>query len=281
MTTPELAVSMPARNAGRFIGAAIESVLQQEGVDLELIVIDDASSDDTTAVVSRFTDPRLRHVRNDRRRGIGWCHNEALRLTRAPFIAHADADDLVLPGALRALVDAARGPHVGQAYCDFHTIDQAGQASPEAIARWVAFFREQRRPPIDYRRELLVHGMVVNHLRTYPRHALERAGGFAEDLPFAVDYEMALRLAEHFDFAHVPRQLYAKRVHPGGATEGLRFKGLRFWLMRNRIVNRRARAQRGTLLGHGAGRRYRYLATGLLYELGAGRLWRSLHRLGR
>ena len=264
---------MPARNAGRFIGAAIESVLAQEDVDLELVVVDDASSDDTPDQVGRFDDPRLRYERTDRHRGIGYCHNLALHLTSAECIAHVDADDVVLPHGLARLLDAARRPGVGQAYCDFHEIDEAGEASPESIARWQAFFRLQRGREIDYRRELLVHGMVVNHLRTYPRRVFERVGGFNEGLAYAVDYEMALRLAEHFEFAHVPQQLYAKRVHAGGVTEGMRFKGprglrgLRFWLMRTRIARERAGAQGGRVLGLSATRRRAYLATGLLHEL--------------
>jgi glycosyltransferase involved in cell wall biosynthesis len=267
---------MPARNAGRFIGAAIESVLAQDGVRLELVVVDDASADDTAEVVHRFTDPRLRYERTDRRRGIGWCHNRALSLTTAPVIAHVDADDLILPRALAAMRRAAEEADVGQAYCDFYTIDAGGQATSESIARWAAYFHRHRSGRMDYARALLVHGMVVNHLRTYPRRVFERVGGFDEHLPYAVDYDMALRLAQYFRFVRVPEQLYAKRAHPGGVTEGLRLKGLRFWLMRARIARRLSRAQAGRVAGLSPGRRLSYLAAGLLHEVGTGpvlRLW--------
>jgi glycosyltransferase involved in cell wall biosynthesis len=276
---PEIAVAMPAWNAGRFIHAAIESVLAQEGVTLELAVVDDASTDDTPDVVARFQDSRLCYTRNDRRRGIGYCHNLALRLTSAHLVAHVDADDVVLPGALEAMAEAARQPDVGQAFCDFYMMDDAGFASPESIARWKDFFRRQRSKAIDYRRDLLVHGMVVNHLRTYPRRVFERVGGFNEDLAYAVDYEMALRVAEHFRFVHVPRLLYAKRAHRGAVTEGMRLKSLRFWTMRRQIVRRRAQAQGGDVLGLSAARRWNYLAIGLLYALGAGQITRVAHAL--
>ncbi len=277
--TPQIAVAMPTWNAARFIGAAIESVLAQERVTLELAVVDDASTDDTRDVVARFQDSRLRYTRNDRRRGIGYCHNLALRLTSASLVAHVDADDVVLPGALEAMAEAARQPDVGQAFCDFFMMDDVGYASPKSIARWKDFFRRQRSNAIDYRRELLVHGMVVNHLRTYPRRVFEKVGGFDEDLAYAVDYEMALRLAEHFRFVHVPRLLYAKRGHAGAVTEGMRLKALRFWTMRRRIVRRRALAQGGELLGLSAARRWKYLAMGLLYLLGAGQITRVANAL--
>src|SRR5512147_63035 len=98
---PEVTVAMPARNAARFVAAAIDSVLRQEGIELELIVVDDCSVDNTAEVVASIRDRRVRLLRNPQRRGIGACHNLVLRHSRAPYIAHVDADDLILPGALR------------------------------------------------------------------------------------------------------------------------------------------------------------------------------------
>jgi O-antigen biosynthesis protein len=278
---PEISVAMPAWNAGRFIREAISSVLAQDGIRLELIVVDDASTDDTAALVAAFDDPRVRHVRNDRRRGVGYCHNAALGLARANLIAHVDADDTLLPGALIAMADAASGPGVGQAYCDFHTIDETGAATADSLAAWQDFFARQRRKPIDYPRELLVHGMVVNHLRTYPRHVFDRVGAFDERLTYAIDYDMALRIAEHFTFAHVPRQLYAKRTHSKALTEGMRLKSLRFWLMRRRIARRRSLQQGGVVLGASPARRRRLMALSLAYALGAGPVIAALSRVDR
>src|SRR5437879_11278438 len=115
---PELTVAMPAYNTGRYIGEAIESVLRQEGVDFELVVVDDGSADDTVRVVRGFPSPRIRLIENGARRGIAHCHNVVLERSTAPFLAHVDSDDLILPGALRKLVAAVRSaPRVGQAYC--------------------------------------------------------------------------------------------------------------------------------------------------------------------
>jgi len=75
---PELTVAMPAYNTGRYIGEAIESVLRQEGVDFELVVVDDGSADDTVRVVRGFPSPRIRLIENGARRGIAHCHNVVL-----------------------------------------------------------------------------------------------------------------------------------------------------------------------------------------------------------
>ena len=119
---------MPARNAGTTIRAAIESVLGQEAIAVELVVVDDGSRDDTAAVAESIRDPRLTVLRNPIRRGIAACHNLIVRQARAPYIAHADADDVVLPGALRTLVDAvAHDPGVGLAHCYFVAVDAGGR----------------------------------------------------------------------------------------------------------------------------------------------------------
>ena len=77
-----------------WIRDAISSVLLQEEIDLELVVVDDASEDETAAIVESIDDPRVRLLRNDRQRGISACHNRILDVTCTPFISHVDSDDI-------------------------------------------------------------------------------------------------------------------------------------------------------------------------------------------
>jgi GT2 family glycosyltransferase len=170
-----------------------------------------------------------------------------------PLIAHVDAHDVILPGALSRLARVVlQDERVGQAYCDFFPIASDGSASPAEVTRWREFFATHRAPPIDYCYELVVHGMVVSHLRTYRRSVFETVGGFNESLPWAVDYEMALRVAQRFSFAHVPEMLYGRRVHEGGVSQRLRAKAWQFWWMRWKLVRGRLKAQQGSLFGSGS-----------------------------
>lgn len=261
---PRIAVSMPARNAARWIGSALESVLRQDGVDVHVVVVDDASSDRTVEVASAYAGDRVTVLRNGSPRGIGACHNQALDATDAGIVSHVDADDVIEPGALRKLADALGGEAaVGQAYCDFYPIDEAGREDPRLRAAWASLFRTARAKPIDYGRQLVTHGMVVSALRTYRREVFERVGRFDETLPWAVDYEMALRVAEHYDFAHVPEMLYGRRLHGAGASQGPRARALRHWWMRWRLVRRALRRNGGTLYGHGRAVTTTRLARGL------------------
>lgn len=265
----DVTVAIPARNAAPYLGAALDSVLRQEGVSLQVIVVDDASDDDTFAVATQYADARVRVLRQPRHLGIGACHNRILGEATTEFVAHVDADDVVLPGALARQVQALReAPEAAQAYCDFFPTPPDGRHDGAVIARWQDALSRARRPPIPVRRHLLLHGMVVNHLRTYRREALLAVGGFDESLPWAVDYDMALRLADRWGFVHVPAILYAKRILPQGASESVTWKPLRFWGMRWRLARRHLRRRGGRLLGYPAPVVHALLLAGLVGALG-------------
>lgn len=262
---PAVTVSMPAHNASAYIAGAIESVLAQDDVDFELVIVDDGSTDDTATIVASYRKDRVVLLRNDERLGIGCCHNRVIRTTGSPFIAHVDADDIILPGALAKLVKALWAhPDAGQAYCDFYPMDAEGRTRPEELEESASFFRTHREPPIDYARELVVHGMVVSALRTYRRKVFDVVGGFDENLSWAVDLDMALRIAEHFDFVRVPEMLYGRRVHAGGASQRFRGSPLRDWWIRAALVRRHLRRQGGTLFGVGRATTYARLMSGLV-----------------
>jgi glycosyltransferase involved in cell wall biosynthesis/GT2 family glycosyltransferase len=229
----QITVAMPARNAAAFIAEAIASVQQQTEIDWELIVVDDASEDGTANVVRHFDDARIRLLTNNTRRGIGYGHNRVIAASAAPYIAHVDADDFILPGALSKMVQALRDdPQAGQAHCQFYDIDQHGRVSRERfLERMAKYERRGRRKP-DYRRELVTVGNIASGLRTYRRAVLERVGGFNEGLPFGEDLEMALRITDQSEIVFVPEYLYARRLHSGNTTETLSFRRFRFFWQR-------------------------------------------------
>lgn len=258
---PELTVSMPARNTSRFIGEAISSVLSETGVDIELIVVDDASSDGTADVASSFGDPRVRLLRNPARRGISGCHNIVIENSRAPFIAHVDSDDVVLPGALPKMLHALRSsPGAGQAHCNYHVIDESG-------GRLGVTLSSLRRPGMDYKREILVSGGIINHLRTYRKDVFRDVGLFDETIEISEDTEMALRIIDRHDIVLVPEFLYCRRVHPGCSSDTLALKELRYWLQRYRFARKLVKNRKVTYLNGGEYDFNRLMAAGLVRAL--------------
>lgn len=101
---PTVSVCIPTYNYGHFLGAAIDSVLAQEFGDFELVVVDNASEDDTPAVVAARSDPRLRHHRNERNLGLFGNFARCLELARGEFVKFLAADDWLHPAYLRDAV---------------------------------------------------------------------------------------------------------------------------------------------------------------------------------
>jgi len=224
---------MPAYNTERFIGKAMESVLRQTGIDFELIVVDDASRDNTAEVALSFNDPRVKVLRNSVNRGPAFCHNLVIARSISPFITHVDSDDLVLPSAFRKMIEALRtNPDAGQAHCYFFDIDEAGKTTAAAFRARKEQFLKDRPPDMDYKRELLVRGTVINHLRTYRREIFDRVGQFNERLRYAEDFEMALRILDKSSIRLVPEFLYCLRLHPGSTTRRMASTSLGFFLYR-------------------------------------------------
>ncbi len=121
-----VSVIIPAYNAGPYVGEAVASVLAQQVADLEVIVVDDASTDDTAQVVSAITDPRVHLVRMAKG-GVGAARNKGMELARGQFIAFLDADDRWAAGKLnRQLAILQSEPEVGFVFTNLRRFDAGG-----------------------------------------------------------------------------------------------------------------------------------------------------------
>lgn len=105
--SPIVSVIIPAYNTETYLARAIESALNQTLTDIEVIVVDDASTDNTVRVAQSFSDPRLKLLQNPINLGAGGARNRALRAARGQWVAVLDSDDWYSPGRLKRLVQIA------------------------------------------------------------------------------------------------------------------------------------------------------------------------------
>ncbi len=114
---PTVSVVIPAYKQAAYLGAAIDSVLGQSYPHWELVVVDDASPDETTAVVERYSDPRIRLITHHENRGLPAARNSGLRAATGSILALLDADDLFHREKLAAHIDFLQAhPHVDVSY---------------------------------------------------------------------------------------------------------------------------------------------------------------------
>jgi succinoglycan biosynthesis protein ExoO len=108
----DVSVIIASYNVEHYIARAITSALKQEGVALEVIVVDDASTDATWAVINGMRDPRLKHLRLERNAGPSAARNVGLAQATGTWVAILDGDDVLLPGRLARLVAAGQNAHI-------------------------------------------------------------------------------------------------------------------------------------------------------------------------
>jgi glycosyltransferase involved in cell wall biosynthesis len=206
-STPAVSVLMPVYDAGRFLAPAVESILAQTFSDFELIAIDDGSRDGSGEVLAEFAarDSRIR-VFTQENRGIVATLNRALELARAPLVARMDADDLSRPDRFARQIEyLTEHPAVAAVSGAMDYIDESG-----AYLRTAVFPTS----PATIATELL-HRPCVCHAPVMTRTAVLRSlGGYRQQVQYAEDYDLFLRMSEVAQIANLPDVLYAVRLHP-------------------------------------------------------------------
>jgi hypothetical protein len=209
---PLVSVLISVHNDARFVGDAVQSVLDQSHADLELIVVDDASTDATPDLLAAVADTRVRLLRNDQRSGLAVSLNRGLDLAQGRYVARLDSDDVAVSDRLqRQLERMEQGPPVGVVGSAVRDVDEHGTAGnvhrspigPRAV-RWLSLFSSP-----------FFHPTVL-----VDRERLDELG-LRYDITFleSEDYDLWARLLQHCDGANLAEPLVLKRVHAAQASQ--------------------------------------------------------------
>lgn len=211
--SPEFTAVIPAFNAAPWIADAVESALCQRGVRVEVIVVDDGSTDGTLEVLARYR-ARVRVVRQGNQ-GVARARNCGSRAAKARWLAFLDADDTWAPEKL-AVQRHALAATPGAAVCStaFRVVDESGREIERRGGQSSEGLLER----------LLFRGNVIGTPSTVvcDRALFLSAGGFDAALSQCADWEMWLRLALRSSFAVVPAALASYRLHPASMSQSIR-----------------------------------------------------------
>ncbi len=235
---PLVSVVMPAYNAERHLAQAIESILKQTLSDLELIIVDDCSTDRTPEIIDSYVaaDPRVRGVRNDSNLGPAGSTNRGVAQARGELIAGMDADDISIPSRLKRQVDfLAEHPDVAIVGSYVSHINEAN--------KMLSLSRTGPASVADFNR-LRSRGaatMVFGGTALYRKSAFDAVGGFDATLRAAADIEFCDRMSEIGAVVAIAEPLLLYRVY-STSNVALRFREGRLthrWLAARREARMR------------------------------------------
>ncbi len=210
---PRVSFVMSCNSYGRFLGVALDSLLGQTLRDIEVIVIDDASTDETAAVLARYeaADDRVWSRRHDERRGHIRSNNEGVGLARGEFVGTFDSDDFLLrPDAVaREVAIFDREPRVGLVYTAYLLVDDDGKPF-RTFRPWETDYVRSGREEFKH----LVRALYVPHSGTLVRRSLHVSTDIYDPaLPYSADWDIWLRLCKLGDVGYISDCLMAYRQH--------------------------------------------------------------------
>jgi glycosyltransferase involved in cell wall biosynthesis len=229
--SPAVSVVIATYNYGRYLGGALASALGQTFADLEVIVVDDGSTDDTPAVVESFrADGRVRYYRVNHL-GQSAAKNVGVRLAQAPLVAFLDADDLWLPRKLeRQIARFQADPALGVVFTRSLLIDPEGRELEKA---------QPALPRGDVLDAMFRDNFVCFSSALVRTDVLHRAGLFDEELALAVDYDLWLRVAMHYRFDYVDAALVKYRTGHASLSRRLEERLLTVLRIMDRFLDER------------------------------------------
>ncbi|WP_276258165.1 glycosyltransferase [Haloglomus litoreum] len=208
-----VSVVVPTYERADRVGGAIESALDQTHDRLEVVVVNDGSTDDTRAVVAEYADAheQVRALHNDRNRGISHTRNRGIEAADGAYVCQLDDDDRWRPRKVERQLAALdrlreREGHDPADYCGVYCGGVVRDSTGEVVRRVETGAAGDLWPDVLVRFDVRPHsGHLVR------RDCIEAVGGYDESFPRGVDWDLTVRLCRHWRWAYVPEPLVERR----------------------------------------------------------------------
>ena len=199
-----VSIVLPVHNGARFLRLSIDSCLQQTYRNIELIVVDDGSEDNSVDIIKSYDDERIKLIRHETNRKLPATLNTGFKHTCGVYLTWTSHDNYYAPTAIAEMVHfLEENPHIHFVFTDDYFVDEANQ-----------FLGVVKRGPI----ERLAAESCLGGGFLYTRTVYEKVGPYNEQTFLAEDYDYWLRVSASFTLAHLNQPLYYYRQHPDSLT---------------------------------------------------------------
>ena len=203
MERPLVTVVTPSYNQGEFIRATIESVLGQDYPDLEYIIMDGGSTDQTAAVASEYSS-RLTFI-SEKDRGQSHAINKGFHCARGTILSWLNSDDVYLPGAVRKAVEAfERSPRAGAVYGEGYLMNREGKVTS----------RFPCTEPMNLWKLIHLSDYILQQTVYFRKAVLDEVGDLDENLHYTMDWDILIRIGRKYPLEYIPEYLGCLREYP-------------------------------------------------------------------
>jgi len=233
LKSPEISVIMSAHNERRYIGTALESLLNQSMADFEVIIIDDASADGTAELIEKFRDSRIRVFRKNKNAGLTANLNFAASHARSGLLARMDADDVSEPRRFEMQLKALNeNPEIAFMGSRCYLIDANGRTLG-ILGRKIG--------PEEFCDEIRLSNLFVHGSVIIRKSAFNDVGGYRTAFRFSQDYDLWLRLCEKHKGACLENIFYCWRMHKGAVSSLRRITQLQYSELARKLAAERSK----------------------------------------
>lgn len=207
-TNSKVSIVLPTYNGTRFLRESIASCLNQSYENIELIIVDDCSTEDISPITGRFNDQRMRVVRNEANLSLPGALNEGFKIASGDYLTWTSDDNYYERDAIRTMFEKLdKNPHIDFVYCNYTFIDNEGRLG-ESIRTGV---------PGE-----LDSSNCIGPCFLYRRRVYEVVGDYDRNCSLAEDYDYWLRVRKRFSMEKIDEDLYFFRLHGSSLTERYR-----------------------------------------------------------
>lgn len=216
---PLVSVAMASYNYERFLPETIEGVLNQSYKDLELVIVDDASKDNSPEIIKSYQekDKRVRGIFHSENKGIARTFNDGIEEASGKFIAITGSDDVWVENKLEKQLEVLKGNENLVVYSDSLIIDAQSNLVAEPVGKKLSTKKKGRKKSGNIFRELLGDNFVCGSSIIFKKDNI-RDIRFDEQLKYTNDYKFALDLARKYEFYFIPEPLIKYRIHGKNIT---------------------------------------------------------------
>lgn len=198
-TSPKVSIVLPTYNGAKYIRQSIDSCLKQTYQNIELVIVDDGSTDETSEIINSYKDERIKYLKHEKNKGLPHALNTGLSNTTGEYVTWTSDDNFYAEDAIEKMLSLLKDKNSFFVYCDFYQFKDDDLRNQNMVML----------PDLV----TLENGNMIGPCFLYSRKVMETIGEYDHETELAEDYDYWIRVSKKFPLCHLNEAVYFFRVH--------------------------------------------------------------------